>query len=163
MGQELNIPVREVLSRFSEGPQTGIFTDGAARPNPGPGGWGLVYVENGEIIEEKFGHEEHTTNNRMELTALIEAYKLLPADKEITIFSDSELCVKTINEWAKAWKARGWKRKTGPIKNLELVQALYELHCSHPNVSLKWIKAHNGWLWNEYADALATAWARDEL
>jgi ribonuclease HI len=99
----------------------------------------------------------------MELTALIEAYKSLSEGQELTIYSDSDLCVKSMNEWAANWKRRGWKRKTGPIKNLELVQELYELYLSQPNVTLKWIKAHNGWLWNEYADALATAWARSEL
>jgi len=99
----------------------------------------------------------------MELTALIEAFSYLPTDADIDIYSDSNLCVQTINQWAKAWKARGWKRSTGPIANLELVQQLYELHLSHPRVRLKWIKAHNGWLWNEYADSLASAWTRDEL
>jgi ribonuclease HI len=99
----------------------------------------------------------------MELTALIEAFSYLPTDADIDVYSDSDLCVKTINEWAVKWKARGWKRSTGPIANLELVQRLYDLHLSHPKVRLKWIKAHNGWLWNEYADSLATAWSRATL
>ncbi|RIL04768.1 MAG: ribonuclease HI [Proteobacteria bacterium] len=157
------MPLEEVLRRFKDGPQTGIFTDGSARPNPGPGGWGLVYVKDGEIIEQRHGHDQDTTNNRMELTALINAYSLLPQGESIDIYSDSELCVKTINEWAPAWKRNGWRRKSGPIKNLEMVQELYALHQAHPNVKLKWIKAHNGWLWNEYADSLATAWMRERL
>jgi ribonuclease HI len=163
MGFELDLPLAEVLRRYSDGPQDGVFTDGAARPNPGPGGWGFVYVEAGEIIAQNHGSEEHTTNNRMELKGLIEAFKRLPEDAEVSVFSDSELCVKSMNEWAPGWKAKGWKRKAGPIANLELVQELFELKQSHKKVKLQWVKAHNGWLWNEYADSLATAWARSTL
>ncbi len=159
----MNIPVAEILDRFSSGPQSGVFTDGGASPNPGPGGWGYVYVRDGKIISQQHGHHPDTTNNRMELTALIEAFKALPKDEFIEVFSDSNLCVQTVNEWAPAWERRGWKRKTGPIANLELVQELFALHKTHPQVKLKWIEAHNGWLWNEYADALATAWTRDEV
>lgn len=96
----------------------------------------------------------------MELTALIEAYKALPLGAAIDVFTDSNLCVQTVNIWAKSWKAKGWRRKTGPIANLELVQELYALAEQRPLVKLQWIKAHNGWLWNEYADALSTAWTR---
>ncbi|HMO01701.1 MAG TPA: ribonuclease H [Oligoflexia bacterium] len=148
----------EVLTKFSGGPQSGIFTDGGAQPNPGPGGWGVVWVKNGEIIRELSGYEPQTTNNRMELTALIEGFRLAPINEEIEIFSDSELCVKTINLWAASWETRGWKRKTGEIKNLDLIKTLYELKKNRPLIKLSWIKAHNGWLWNEYADALATSW-----
>ncbi len=160
---EENLTTAQVLSKYTEGPDTGIFTDGGASPNPGPGGWGMVHVENGELVHQDHGHHPDTTNNRMELTALIETYKYLPEDSETTVYSDSDLCVKSMNEWAAGWKKRGWKRKSGPIKNLELVQELYELFLAHPHVELKWIKAHNGWRWNEYADSLATAWARAEL
>lgn len=152
----------EVLRRYSQGPQTGIFTDGSARPNPGPGGYGVVHVREGVIISELSGHDPDTTNNRMELKALIEAYKLIESSEPLEVFSDSELCVRTINEWAAGWERRGWKRKDGPVKNLELVQELYALQKQRPNLKLKWIKAHNGWLWNEYADSLSTAWARVE-
>ena len=158
-----NLTTEEVLQKYSAGPDTGVFTDGSAMPNPGPGGWGFVYVVKGKIIEQKHGHAPDTTNNRMELTGLIEAYQALPQDAQVTIFTDSNLCVQTINEWAAAWEKRGWKRKTGPIKNLELVQELYALAKGRPGVRLEWIKAHNGWLWNEYADSLSTAWARDTL
>jgi ribonuclease HI len=158
-----SLTVAEVLKRYREGPQNGIFTDGGARPNPGPGGWGMVYVVDGKIVDQRHGNDPDTTNNRMELTALIQAYSALPRDAEVDIYSDSELCVNTINKWAAGWERRGWKRKDGPIKNLELVQQLYALHKEHPKVVLKWIKAHNGWLWNEYADSLATAWTRSEV
>lgn len=155
--------LEEVLRRFSEGPQTGVFTDGGCQPNPGPGGWGYVHVVDGEVMSHKHGHSPDTTNNRMELTALIEAYSALPNDACIDIHSDSQLCVKTVNEWARGWEKKGWKRSTGPIANLDLVQKLWSLAQEHPSVSLKWIKAHNGWLWNEYADSLSTAWTRSQI
>ena len=153
----------EVLRKHSSGPQTGVFTDGSCEGNPGPGGWGFVWVEDGEILEERFGGAPDTTNNRMELTALIEAYKIMPVDARVTIYSDSQLCVNTINQWAAGWEKRGWKRKTGPIKTLELVKQLYALAGDHPNVELAWIRAHDGALWNEYADALATTYLRERL
>ena len=155
--------VAEVLSRFSEGPDSGVFTDGSARPNPGPGGWGYVHVQGGQVISQHYGKSDDTTNNRMELTALIEAYKALPADANLEIYSDSNLCVQTVNQWAAAWERNGWRRKSGAIANLDLVKELFALARAHPKVKLKWIAAHNGWLWNEYADSLSTAWLRREL
>ncbi|RMD87894.1 MAG: ribonuclease HI [Candidatus Dadabacteria bacterium] len=157
------LTLQQVLERFSEGPQTGVFADGSCSGNPGPGGWGVVHVENGKIIQQDYGHEPKTTNNRMELTALIRAYSMLPNDASICIYTDSNLCVRTINEWAEGWEKRGWKRKTGPIANLELVKEAFRLAKEHPYVKLKWIKAHTGYLWNEYANSLANAWARDEI
>ena len=148
----------EVLARFFDGPKTGVFTDGSCEGNPGPGGWGVVWVEDDEIVAERSGVEGKTTNNRMELTALIQAYELLPEDAELTVYSDSQLCVRTVNEWAEGWERRGWKRKSGPIANLELVKRLYALARAHPRVQLRWIKAHDGSRWNEYADALASAY-----
>jgi ribonuclease HI len=94
----------------------------------------------------------------MELAALVHAYRKLPNDSQVTIYSDSQLCVKTINEWAAGWERRGWRRKSGPIANLELVKSLYALAGDHPDVTLQWIKAHDGSRWNEYADALASAY-----
>jgi len=158
-----NLTRAEVLARYTGGPQTGLFTDGSSVPNPGPGGWGVVWVEEGEIKTERHGHDPDTTNNRMELSALIEAYRLLPAEAEVELFTDSRLCVDTITKWAPGWERKGWKRKGGPIKNLELVQELLRLHRAAPACSLRWIRAHSGHLWNEYADSLATAWLRDEV
>ena len=149
-----------VLRKHSEGPTTGIFTDGGSTPNPGPGGWGYVHVVDNKIIAQACGHDADTTNNRMELTALIEAFRYLPKDDAVEVYSDSELCVNTVTKWAAGWESKGWKRKTGPIANLDLVKELYQLAKEHPNVSLKWIKAHNGWRWNEYVDGLATYWTR---
>jgi ribonuclease HI len=151
----------EVLARYHDGPQSGVFTDGSCEGNPGPGGWGVVWVEDGEIVEERSGRDPATTNNRMELTALITAYELLPEDARVTVHSDSQLCVRTVNEWAEGWERRGWKRKSGPIANLELVKRLYALARSHPHVTLQWIKAHDGSRWNEYADALASLYMFD--
>jgi ribonuclease HI len=145
----------EVLATQFGGPDTGIFTDGSCDPNPGRGGWGWVWVEQGAILAEGHGRSPDTTNNRMELQALIEAFKQLPDDRDLIAYSDSQLCVKTINEWAIGWEKRGWKRKGGPIKNLELVQELYALSQAKPRIELQWIRAHEGTRWNEYADALA--------
>jgi len=160
---EQNLTLAEVLERYTTGPDHGVFTDGACSGNPGPGGWGVVVVENGEVVDQRHGHEGRTTNNRMELTALINAYEMLPTDSQAVIHSDSNLCVRTINEWAAGWKRNGWKRKTGPVENLDLVQRAYELSLRHRGVELKWIKAHDGSRWNEYADSLATAFQRDTL
>ena len=158
--REENLSVAEVLAKYSEGPLDGVFTDGAAEPNPGAGGWGAVYVVNNHVVDEHWGHEPHTTNNRMELSALINACALVPAGTKAVLYTDSQLCVSTVNEWAKGWEARGWKRKGGEIKNLELVQELYGICQRRPELELRWIAAHSGNRWNEYADALATAYRR---
>jgi ribonuclease HI len=137
-------------------PHSGVFTDGSASPNPGPGGWGAVYVIEDEIVAEAHGHEEHTTNNRMELTAVLAALDLVPAGTSAIVYSDSNLVVRTINEWAAGWERRGWRRKTGPVENLDLVRAVYERW--RPELTLTWIKGHAGYRWNEYADELANRW-----
>jgi len=160
--RELDLPVAEILKRFHDGPKTGVFTDGAANPNPGPGGWGAVYVVDDVIVGEAYGDEPHTTNNRMELLALRAGIPLVLTDESAIIYTDSQLCVSTFTTWAKGWKARGWKRKDGPIKNLELVKEIYETLQGRPNLKLQWIAAHSGNRWNEYADALATAYRRSE-
>ena len=151
----------EVLRRFTRGPTTGVFTDGSCEGNPGPGGWGTVWVEDDRVVQEDFGYAPSTTNNRMELSALIAAYRMLPDDASVTVYSDSRLCVDTINQWAAGWERRGWRRKSGPIANLELVKELYALANRHASVRLEWIKAHDGSRWNEYADALATTYLRE--
>ena len=119
--------VEEVFSRYSGGPQDGVFTDGSCSPNPGPGGWGVAWLKDGQLVQQLHGHDPDTTNNRMELLALIEAMKMLDEAAQVIVYTDSQLCANTINQWAKGWAARGWKRKSGPIKNLELVQELYAL------------------------------------
>ena len=134
---------------------TGVFTDGSSVPNPGPGGWGAVYVVDGEVVSQASGSDPDTTNNRMEMKALIEAVDLVPDGKQTTVYSDSNLAVRTINDWAAAGDRRGWKRKNGPVENLDLVKAAYGAYRSRPELDLVWIKAHVGFTWNEYADELA--------
>lgn len=157
-----DLTVSEVLESFSEGPQTGVFTDGASEGNPGPGGWGAVHVVDGEVVDEAMGSEAHTTNNQMELTAMIAGLKMLPTSADTDVYTDSKLIVDTLNEWAKKWKADGWRKKSsGPIANLELVKEALALSEERPSVRIQWIRAHSGNRWNEYADSLATSYRRD--
>ena len=156
-----DLTVGEVLSSFTDGPDTGIFTDGASEGNPGPGGWGAVYVVENEIVEEAKGADPYTTNNKMELTALIAGLGMAPADLPIDIYTDSQLIVNIVTKWADGWEARSWTKKSpGPIANLELVKEAHALHKQKPLARIQWIKAHSGYRWNEYADALATSYRR---
>jgi ribonuclease HI len=135
-------------------PQVVIYTDGACKGNPGPGGWG-AWLVSGSHEKELFGGERSTTNNRMELTAVIEALASLKRGCDVTIYTDSEYVRKGITEWLPAWKARGWKtadRK--PVKNVELWQRLEALAALH-RVHWRWVKGHAGDPGNERADALA--------
>ena len=161
--KELNLPVAEILARFTAGPKDGVFTDGSCSGNPGTGGWGVVHVRDGEILAQKHGHEPQTTNNRMELTAMIAGLGLLDPGADTAVYSDSLLVVNTLTKWAANWEKLGWKRKEGEVKNLDLVQRAYALANEHPNVRVQWIRAHDGSRWNEYADALSTAYLRDEV
>jgi len=150
-----------VLGKFAgQGPQTGIFCDGGCAPtNPGPGGWGFVHVCDGRIVTEKQGNSRmETTNNRMEMTAIIEALRHIGEHDRITLYSDSNLCVRTLTEWATVWESQGWRRgrAKSPVENLDLVQEAYSLKQSRPLVEIRWVKGHSGNLWNEYADCLAT-------
>ncbi len=142
-------------------PTTGVFTDGSSVPNPGPGGWGVVYVVDDEIVAERWGHDPDTTNNRMELTALLEALEVVPSGTPMTVYSDSNLAVRTITEWASGWEKRGWKRKSGPVENLDLVKKVYRGYRDRPELKLQWIKAHVGFKWNEHADELAARWRQE--
>jgi len=157
-----DLTVAEVLDSFTDGPDTGVFTDGASEGNPGPGGWGAVYVVEGEVVDEARGADPHTTNNKMELTALIAGLRMMPLDAEVDVYTDSQLIVNIVTKWADGWKARGWtKKSTGPIANLELIKEAHSLYQERPGVRLRWIKAHSGYRWNEYADALATSYRRE--
>lgn len=158
-----NLSTSDVLMRFTAGPDTGIFTDGSCQGNPGPGGWGAVYVRAGSVVEERHGFEPSTTNNRMELTAIINGLEMAPPAEAITVYSDSQLVVNTLTRWAAGWEARGWKRKEGEVKNLDLVQRAWALAKERPLARIEWIRAHDGSRWNEYADALSTAHLRAEV
>jgi ribonuclease HI len=131
-----------------------IFTDGACRGNPGPGGWGaLIRYKN--IEKEFYGGEQQTTNNRMELTAAIEGLKAVKDRCEISLTTDSQYVRKGITEWLTNWKAKGWKTASKkPVKNVDLWQALDEQAARH-NVQWHWVKGHSGHRENELADQLA--------
>lgn len=131
-----------------------IFTDGACRGNPGPGGWGALLRYNG-VEKELWGGERETTNNRMELMAAIEGLRSLSETCDIKLTTDSQYVRKGITEWMVNWKKRNWKtagRK--PVKNVDLWQALDEQAANH-NIEWLWVKGHSGHRENEMADQLA--------
>ncbi len=131
-----------------------IFTDGACRGNPGPGGWGAL-LRHGEQVKEIYGGEKMTTNNRMELMAAIQALEALKRPCEVTLTTDSEYVRRGITEWILQWKKRGWKNsKKEPIKNQDLWVRLDEAAAKH-HLHWHWIKGHNGHPENERADELA--------
>ena len=131
-----------------------IYADGACRGNPGPGGWG-VWLRSGNHEKELFGGERLTTNNRMELTAVIEALASLKVRCVVTIFTDSQYVRQGITSWIHGWKARGWRTADKqPVKNVELWQRLDTLNAGH-DVTWKWVKGHSGDPGNERADQLA--------
>ena len=159
-----DLTLAEVLDRYTDGPDTGVFTDGASEGNPGPGGWGAVMVVAGEIVSEDRGADPDTTNNRMELTALIAGLGMIEPDRAIDVYTDSQLIVNIVNTWAAGWERRGWiKKSPGPIANLELVKQAYSLAKERPGAKITWIPAHSGYRWNEYADSLATAYRRQVM
>jgi ribonuclease HI len=131
-----------------------IYTDGACKGNPGPGGWGAL-LKTGESEKELFGGDSNTTNNRMELTAVIRALEALDRRCEVEVYTDSQYVQKGISEWMHDWKRRGWRtadRK--PVKNLDLWQELDRLAGSH-SIAWHWVRGHAGHPENERADALA--------
>ena len=136
-----------------------IYTDGACRGNPGKGGWGAVLVYKG-VEKELSGGERMTTNNRMELSAVIAALSALREPCEITLTSDSKYVVDAVTKgWAKSWKAKGWKKADkSPALNSDLWDKLLSLLDYH-TVTFVWVKGHAGHPYNERCDALATAFA----
>ena len=131
-----------------------IYADGACRGNPGPGGWG-VWLKSGEHEKELFGGEGLTTNNRMELTAVIEALASLKLRCVVTVYTDSQYVRQGITTWIHGWKARGWRTADKkPVKNVELWQRLDTLNAAH-DVTWKWVRGHSGDPGNERADMLA--------
>jgi ribonuclease HI len=131
-----------------------IFTDGACRGNPGPGGWGVLLIA-GERRKTLYGGEKNTTNNRMELRAAIEALKALNGERDVVLHTDSKYVMDGINNWLPAWKKRGWKTAARkPVKNQDLWMALDEAVNKH-NIRWRWVRGHTGVAGNEEADALA--------
>ena len=133
-----------------------IYTDGACKGNPGPGGWGALLLS-GDSEKELFGGERATTNNRMELTAVIEALTALKRPCRVTLYLDSEYVRKGITEWIHGWKARGWRTAAKqPVKNVDLWQKLDAVVAgSEHKIDWRWVKGHAGDPGNERADALA--------
>ncbi|MEO3692111.1 ribonuclease HI [Roseateles paludis] len=135
-------------------PSVIVYTDGACKGNPGPGGWGAWLQSNGHE-KELFGGEPGTTNNRMELTAVIEALASLKRTCDVVVYTDSEYVRKGMTEWIANWMRRGWKTADGkPVKNADLWQRLDALRKLH-HVDWRWVKGHAGDPGNERADALA--------
>jgi len=131
-----------------------IYTDGACSGNPGPGGWGALMRYNGHE-KEMFGGEEETTNNRMEMMAVIEALGALKKNSNVKLYTDSKYVLQGITEWLEGWKARGWKTASKkPVKNKDLWERIDEQVQKH-NVEFIWVKGHAGHPENERADELA--------
>ena len=131
-----------------------IFTDGACRGNPGPGGWGVI-LRSGSHEKELFGGEQSTTNNRMELRAAIEGLTALKRPSRVTVTTDSQYVRQGITQWIEGWKRNQWRTSAKkPVKNQDLWQLLDELTSRH-EVTWEWVKGHSGHPDNELADALA--------
>ena len=131
-----------------------IYTDGACRGNPGPGGWGALLLA-GRHRKEMYGGETDTTNNRMELTAVIEALNALKGSRSVILHTDSKYVKDGIESWIDNWKKRGWKTSAKkPVKNQDLWMALDEARARH-DIDWRWVKGHAGNEGNEEADRLA--------
>jgi ribonuclease HI len=136
-------------------PQVIAYTDGGCRGNPGPGGWAcLIFDPATHDALERCGGERQTTNNRMELFAAIMALRSLRVPgTQLTLHSDSQYVIKAASEWIPGWKKLGWRRKDGPLKNVELLQEIDALSAGF-QVSWRWVKGHDGNPGNERVDAL---------
>ena len=133
-----------------------IYTDGACKGNPGPGGWG-AWLKSGATEKDLFGGELDTTNNRMELTAVIEGLAALKRPCKVLLYLDSQYVRKGITEWIRGWKAKGWMTASKqPVKNVELWQRLDKLVSEGGHqIEWRWVKGHSGDPGNERADMLA--------
>lgn len=137
-------------------PEVQVATDGACRGNPGPGGWAAILSSGGR---EKLltGAEPHTTNNRMEMTAALEALRALKAPAQVTLETDSRYLLDGMTKWLVGWKRNGWRTAgRAPVKNADLWMALDAAAAPH-RISWRWVKGHSGHPLNERADALANA------
>ena len=136
-----------------------IYTDGACSGNPGPGGWGAVLMY-GKHKREMSGGEKMTTNNRMELSAVIEALSTLTEPCGVTLYTDSKYVSDAINKgWLKSWQQKNWRKKDGEVKNPDLWQALLPLLEKH-SVSFVWVRGHADNQWNNRCDELAVAFRK---
>jgi ribonuclease HI len=152
--RSVKLPVEaEAAPRDESGTAVHIYTDGACKGNPGPGGWG-AWLRHGEHEKELFGGERATTNNRMELTAVIEALASLKRRCRVVLHTDSQYVQLGITEWLPNWGAAGRPPTAKPVKNADLWQRLQELAARH-DVEWRWVKGHAGIDGNERADELA--------
>jgi len=138
---------------MAERPNVTIYTDGACRGNPGPGGWGAI-LHFGKHERELSGGEEDTTNNRMELRAALEGLRALTETCQVTLFTDSEYLKRGITEWLPSWKRRHWRRKGGKLANVDLWMKLDEEIERH-QINWRWVRGHAGHVMNERVDKLA--------
>jgi ribonuclease HI len=137
-------------------PMIHVFTDGACLGNPGPGGWGVL-IQHPQKTCFFSGHEAHTTNNRMELTAAIRALEALSDSEALVLFSDSQYVIKGITEWSKAWEKNGWKNsKKKDVENSDLWKQLVALSRNCSQISWQWVKGHHQCTGNIIADRLAS-------
>lgn len=146
-----------------------IYTDGACEPNPGSGGWAAIlqYIKNNELHEKEISNGvPNTTNNRMEMTAVLESLKILKRPYHVVVYTDSKYVQQGIGDWKNGepghnkgwmvgWKANGWERSTGPLINPDLWLLLYEEVKRHKSVKMKHVRGHNGNVYNERCDQLA--------
>jgi ribonuclease HI len=137
-----------------------VYTDGGCDPNPGPGGWAALIIH-GKTRRELSGAEAHSTNNRMELTAAIQALKAIDEPAVVTIYTDSQYLQKGISEWMPKWLAKNWRGTSGPVANQELWKELLAVSGRHM-VTWHWLRGHSGHAENERVDYLCRA-ARREL
>ena len=152
----LTVPVGRGLQRENPLNLIEIYTDGACKGNPGPGGWGVL-LKSGATEKELYGGERQTTNNRMEMIAVIEALKALKRPCQVILHLDSQYVLKGITEWLPGWKARGWRTASKePVKNADLWQELDALvQGGGHRIDWRWVRGHAGDPGNERADALA--------
>lgn len=127
-----------------------IWTDGSCSPNPGPGGWGW----HSSTGAHDYGGEKHTTNNRMEMSAILEALRKLPDGQQATVYSDSQYCVKGLTIWRTGWKKKDWRKGGEDMPNRDLWLEL-ESQIARLNIEFQWVKGHAGHAGNERADELA--------
>lgn len=133
-----------------------VYTDGACSNNPGPGGWGFALIKDRTVIRSSSGYVQHTTNNQMEMTAVIKALSHFKSQSSIHLFTDSNYVIQGINSWIHNWLKRDWKTASNkPVKNVELWKQIDKLNKFH-DVKWNWVKGHSGNFGNEIADKLAT-------
>ncbi len=139
-----------------------FYTDGACSGNPGPGGWGTILIIDNKIQRKWGGFVENTTNNRMELTAVIEALKLLEPNEAALIYTDSQYVKKGITEWLRNWKARGWQTAAKkPVKNQDLWRLLDSLN--HSGIRWHYVAGHSGDRFNDECDKIATGFIKTRV